>query len=162
MTFSTPAASADAAPGSVVWSYRLYLAAAVLSLVGIVLTLVLLPATIDAAVQQTTGALQGQDTQGLDLEGIARGSAIGGAVLGVVIAVAFSVLTIVFARRMRQGRNWARIVLAVFAGLQIFGVLSLFGVGALQFVLAAVAAVLSLLPASNAWFRARRPVAAAV
>jgi hypothetical protein len=157
---STTEPITDAAPSTVVWSYRLYLAAAILSLVGIVLTLVLLPATIDAAVATATRSLQGQDTQGLDLEGIARGSAIGGAVLGVVIAVAFSVLTIVFARKLRQGRNWARIVLAVFAGLQIFGVLSLFGVGALQFVLAAVAAVLSFLPASNAWFRSRKPVAA--
>jgi hypothetical protein len=152
-TTTSTTGTAPAAPGSVVWSYRLYLIGAILGLVGIVLSLVLLPATIDAAVQRATGQLQGRSTQGLDVEAITRGSAIAGAVIGVAIAVVFSVLTIVFARKLRQGRNWARIVLVVFAALQVFGILSVFGLGALQFLVVAAAAVLSFLPASNAWFR---------
>ncbi|WP_375390189.1 hypothetical protein [uncultured Amnibacterium sp.] len=158
---AAPAAPATDAPNTVVWAYRLYLVGAALSLIGIVVSLVLLPSTIDAALEATRRSLQGQDTQGIDIEGIARGAAIGGAVLGAAIAVAFSVLTFVFARKLRQGRNWARIVLAVFAGLQIFGVVGLYGLGALQFLIVAAAAVLSFLPASNAWFRSRKQVVAA-
>jgi hypothetical protein len=148
------------APSTVVWASRLYLIGAVLGLIGIVLTLVLLPGTIDSAVQGATKSLQGRDTQGLDVEAIARGTAIGTAVLGVVIAVVLSVLTFLFVRKFRQGRNWARIVLLIFAVLQLGGILNLFGLGALQLIVVAVAAVLSFLPASNAWFRAMKPTAA--
>jgi hypothetical protein len=148
----TPA-SAPAAPSTVVWSYRLYLVGAVLALIGIVLTLVLLPATLDAAVRAVTRATEGQDTQGIDVAAVARGSAIAGVVIGVLLALAYSVLTFVFARKLRQGRNWARIVLLVFAVLQLGGIVSLYGLGFLQLVAFAVAAVLSFLPASNAWFR---------
>jgi hypothetical protein len=151
---AAPTASPTApAPSTVVWSYRLYLVSAILGLIGIVLTVVLLPASIDAAVQRATQSLQGRNTQGIDVEAFARGTAITGAVLGVVIAIVLSVLTIVFARKLRAGRNWARIVLLVFAVLQLFGIISLFGLGALQFLVAAAAAVLSFLPASNLWFR---------
>jgi predicted ferric reductase len=154
---AAPTASATAsAPGSVVWSYRLYLIGAVLGLIGTVLSLVLLPAAIDAAVQSANRSLQGRDTQGVDVEALARGAAIGAVVLGAVLSVIFSVLIIVFARKMLQGRNWARIVLLVFAVLQVFGVLSTYGLGALHFLVVAVAAVLSFLPVSNAWFREAR------
>ena len=150
---SAPAAPTGA-PSSVVWSYRLHLIGAALGLLGIVLTLLLLPTTIDLAVQQSDRVLQGQDTQGLDVEAIARGTAIGTAVLGVVLALVFSVLTIVFARKMLQGRNWARIVLAVFAGLQLFGLFAPYGLGVLHLLVVVAAAALSFVPASNAWFRA--------
>jgi hypothetical protein len=147
-------------PRSVLWSYRLYLVAAILGVVGIVLSLVLLPATIDAATQSAIRAAQGQDTQGVDYAAVGRGIAIGATVLAVAIQVVLIVLTVVFARKMNQGRNWARIVLLVLAVLQLFGVLGAFGVGALQFVLLVVAAILSFLPASNAWFRQQKAVPA--
>jgi len=156
-TDSSVHAAPVGAPSSVVWSYRLHLSGAALGLLGIVLTLLLLPSTIDLAVQQADRVLQGQDTQGLDVEAIARGTAIGTAVLGIVFALVFSVLTILFARKMLQGRNWARIVLAVFAGLQLFGLFAPYGVGVLHLLVVVAAAVLSFLPASNAWFRAVRP-----
>jgi len=152
------ASSLEPAPSTVVWSYRLYLIGAVLGLIGLVLSLVLLPATIDAAVQSANSQLQGRDTQGVDVEAFARGTAIGATVLSVVLSVVFAVLVIVFARKLRQGRNWARIVLLVIAVLQIFGALGTYGVGALHFLVMAAAAVLSFLPASNAWFsRAKTP-----
>jgi hypothetical protein len=56
---------------------------------------------------------------------------------------------------MRAGRNWARIVLTVFAGLQIFGILTLYGLGALHLLAVAAAVVLSFLPESNTYFRSR-------
>ena len=152
----TASTAAAPAPAPVVWSYRLYLIGAVLGLIGTVLSLVLLPATLDAAVQSATRSLQGRDTQGVDVEAIARGAAIGGVVIGAILSVVFTVLIIVFARKMLQGRNWARIVLLVFAVLQVFGVLGTYGLGALHFLVVAVAAVLSFLPVSNAWFRETR------
>ena len=154
---AAPTASTTAsAPSTVVWSYRLYLIGAILGLIGLVLSLVLLPATIDTAVQSAKNSLQGRDTQGVDVEALARGTAIGATVLSVVLSVVFTVLIIVFARKLRQGRNWARIVLLVVAVLQLFGVLGGYGLGALHFLVMAAAAVLSFLPASNAWFRSQK------
>ena len=155
---AAPTASTHSAPApsTVVWSYRLYVIGAILGLIGLVLSLVLLPATIDAAVQSANRSLQGRDTQGVDVEALARGTAIGATVLSVVLSVVFSVLIIVFARKLRQGRNWARIVLLVIAVLQIFGVLGGYGLGALHFLVMAAAAVLSFLPVSNAWFHSAK------
>jgi hypothetical protein len=150
--------SVTAQPRSVLWSYRLYLIGAILGAIGIVLTLVLLPAAIDAAVQSATRAAQGQNTRGVDYEAVGRGVAIGSVALSVVIQVILIVLEIVFARKMFQGRNWARIVLLVLAIVQILGVLGAVGVGALQFIVLIVAAILSFLPASSAWFRSQRDV----
>lgn len=152
-------ATPSATPPAVTWSYRLHLIGAALGLLTIVLTLVLLPATIDAAVQQTGQVLQGQDTQGLDLEAIATGTAIGTAALGSALSLALAVLTFVFARKMLQGRSWARIVLTVFAGLQLFGLFAPFGIGVLHLLVLVAAVVLSFLPVASAWFRAMKATA---
>jgi hypothetical protein len=156
------------APQPVRTSSLLYIVSAVLGLIGFVITLVLLPAATSAVEQQ----LQGQSSSsGVDVHAIAVGSAIGAAVVGGLIAIAFAVLTIVFARKMRNGRNWARIVLLVFAALHVLGLLGLIAgttpilsalLSVLVAVAAAVAAVLSFLPESSAWFRsvkAAQPVA---
>jgi hypothetical protein len=153
----TTSAASIPAPGSVVWSSRLYLIASALGLVGIVVSLVLLPGAIDRSIAAFATEAQRQRVADFDAESLGRASAIGGTVLGAVIAVVLSVLTFLFARKLRRGRNWARTVLLVFAVLQIAGVISAAGVGALQFVVVAVAAVLSFLPASTAWFRAVKP-----
>ncbi|MBW4041392.1 MAG: hypothetical protein HIU86_04595 [Acidobacteria bacterium] len=154
-----------AAPSTVNASHWLYIVGAILGLIGAVVLLIALPASIAAGTAAAGQALRGRATNGVDVAGAVTGVAIGSAILSVVLTVAYAVLTIVFARKMRQGRNWARIVLAVFAALQIFGVLGAYGVGAVHFIVVLVALILSLLPASNAWFRARKassPVATAV
>jgi hypothetical protein len=152
-------------PRPVNTAYWLYVVGAVLGLVGFVVSLILLPSVVSAAEHQ----FQAQDTKGVDVHAVALGAAIGGAVFGGLIAVAFFVLTVVFAAKMRKGRNWARIVLLVFAVLHVLGLAGLAtgNTSALSAVLSllvaiasAVAAVLSFLPESNAWFRAAKPVAA--
>lgn len=162
-----------APPSSVVNAYRLYLVGAALNLVSIVLTFVLLPSLIALATEQAQSGVSGQNTQGVDVAGIATGAAIGAAVFGAVVSVAYIVLTVVFARKMLGGRNWARIVLAVFAGLHLVGLLALALPGGaaagvlavLLTVLTAVAyvtaAVLSFLASSTLFFRAgkARPAA---
>ena len=151
-----------AAPSTVVNAYRLYLVSAVLGLIGLVVSLVLLPEAIAVATREAQRQVQGQDTQGLDVPAIATAAAVGGVAIGGLFAVAFAVLTIVFARKLLRGRNWARIVLTVFAGLHLLGLLGLVGPGAnvlvsvvslLEIAASVVAAVLTYLPASAPWFR---------
>lgn len=152
-----------AAPSQVTTAYRLYVAAAIVALVGFIVSLFLVPAAIDLAVQQVQ--TQGTSTNGVDVRAIATGVVIGGMVFAGLIAVAFFVLTLVFARKMRQGRNWARIVLAVFAGLHVIGLFGLVAgttplVSALLTVVVAVlsviAAVLTFLREPNAWFQQQK------
>jgi predicted secreted protein len=154
---STTVTPTTAPPQPVIVSYWLYLVGAVLGLVGAIVLLVVLPSTIAASSDATSKALQGQSTDGVDVSSAVAGITIGTTVLSVVVTLVFSVLTIVFARKYRQGKNWARVVLAVFAGLQLFGIAGAFGVGALHFLVVIAALVLSFLPSSNAWFRAVKP-----
>ena len=158
MTSTEP--STAATPSTVTASYWLYIAGAVLGLIGAIVVLIALPASIAAGTDAAGQALQGQDTNGVDVNGAVTGLAIAGAIVSVLLTLVFSILTILFARKMRQGKNWARIVLAVFAILQLFGVLGAFGVGALHFIVVLVALILSFLPASNAWFRTMKPAVA--
>ena len=135
------------APQPVVVSYWLYIVGAVLGLIGLIITLVTLPAAITLAQQQLVG------TPAANQSGVIVGAAIGAGIFSAVLSVAFAVVMIIFARKMLVGRNWARIVLAVLAGLQIFGVVGAYGVGALHFLVLAAAAIFSFLPLSNAYFR---------
>lgn len=158
---STTQPTTAIAPRPVNTSYWLYVASAVLGLVSFIASLIALPAAVAAAEQQ----LQSSSSNGVDVHAIAQGAAIGGAVFGGLVAVAYFVLTLVFAAKMRNGRNWARIVLLVFAALHVVGLIGLV-IGttpvlpALLSVLvtlaSAAAAVLSFLPESNAWFQSRK------
>jgi hypothetical protein len=148
------------APRPVNTSYWLYVVSAVLGLISFIASLIALPAAVAAAEQQLKGS---SSSNGVDVHAIAQGAAIGGAVFGGLVAIAYFVLTLVFAAKMRNGRNWARIVLLVFAVLHVLGLIGLVlgttpVLPALLSVLvtlaSTVAAVLSFLPESNAWFRA--------
>ncbi|WIB60150.1 hypothetical protein DEJ13_17185 [Curtobacterium sp. MCLR17_007] len=78
------------------------------------------------------------------------GIAVAGGIIGIVIALVQ--LFIVF--RMRDGRNWARIVLLVLAILQVlFGVASFTILGTIGLIAVIIATVLMFLPASNGYFR---------
>ncbi|GIF50711.1 hypothetical protein DFJ67_1877 [Asanoa ferruginea] len=115
---------------------------------------------------------------------VASGEAGGGAAVGVTVRVAVFLAAILVALRMRAGRRWARLTLAV--GLGVLGTLSLvvdpllwlldgnslsavlaesgpadlaFGTSRVLHVAAVLTAcVLMFLPSSNRYFR--RPVAA--
>lgn len=141
------------APQTVTVAYWLYVVGAILGLVGAIVVGVLIPNSIAVAGGATTQALQGQDTGGVDVNGAVVGVTIASAVFSIVLTVVYSILFFVFARKFRAGKNWARIVLAVIAALQLFGVLGAYGIGALHFLVVIAALVLSFLPASNAWFR---------
>jgi hypothetical protein len=158
---STADSTVIAPPQTVRIAYWLYIVGAILGIIGAIVLAITLPASIASGQAALNRSLQGQSTKGIDVEAFATGAAIGGVAISGVITLAFSILTIVFARKMLLGRNWARIVLAVFAAAQIFGafnVVGTYGVSSLHFIVVLAGLILSFLPASNAWFRAMKPV----
>lgn len=152
-----------AAPSTVRTASLLYVIHGALRLVNAVVLLVLLPQTIAIAQRVATSQLQGRSTGGVDVGAVATGTAIGATVFSVLLGLAIGVLTIVFARKLLRGRNWARIVLLVFAVLALPGLVGFGGAGGVLVGLlslvsslaAIVGAVLTFLPASNPWFRRR-------
>ena len=114
--------------------------------------------------------VEGVDPQALEF---ARSAAESVAVAVVVISVLFSALHLLFVWFAWRGRNWARIVLWVLAGLGILSSLSSLAMGAalpsmtvlavFQLLALVVGAVLLALAPSNEWFaheKWRRSVAA--
>jgi len=136
MTTSSPTTTTTTGrPGTVDGAFWLYLVAPI---VGLVLGLVNLGTSVSAASATAANA------------GVGHGAVVAAVVIGLVIDVVYLVAFIVIDVFFRRGANWARIVLTVLGALSIFGIL---GLGAIPFILYAVAIVLSWLPASNAWFR---------
>ncbi|WP_410592427.1 hypothetical protein [Amycolatopsis sp. lyj-23] len=79
-------------------------------------------------------------------------------ITAVVIAVIFAALYVLFAFKLRAGRNWARIVLTVLTALQLLSLLigqSTIG-GYLAVLAAVVGVVLSFTGPSNAYFAAAK------
>ncbi|MGN6742222.1 MAG: hypothetical protein ACTHJL_02840 [Amnibacterium sp.] len=138
----TTTTTGAARPGTVEGAFWLYI---VTPIVGLILGIVNLGAGIAAANNAAAQA------------GIGSGAVIAGVVIGLVIDIVFLVAIIVIDVFFRRGANWARIVLTVLGALSIFGII---GLGAITFILYAIAIVLSWLPASNAYFRARKGLAA--
>lgn len=79
-----------------------------------------------------------------------------------MVAVLLDVAMVAFAFAMREGRNWARIVLAVLGGLRLLMLLFLLIAGAsglfvLVWLLVAAATATMFVAGANAWFRPRQP-----
>lgn len=142
-------------------AFWIYVLVAALSLVSIVL--VLTDGTFVRAIDEA-----GTGNDGIDVESLV--SAV--KVTTIVIAVIFLALYLFFAVKMRNGRNWARIVLTVLSALSVvsrFSVSSTVTVNGQEYssnsnaisgwigaIAALVAIVLMYLPASNAYFSPRR------
>ncbi|MCW2714775.1 MAG: hypothetical protein JWN88_1822 [Frankiales bacterium] len=114
--YSGPA-SAGPAPARVENAFKLMLARAALSLVGIVTAF----ATKDALTEQ----LQPEaTTSNVDVDTLVTAALTVAAVIGLILAV----LYVLLALQVRKGKSWARIVTLVIAGLSIlFGLFGLFG-----------------------------------
>lgn len=90
-------------------------------------------------------------SSGSQVEGMASGTAV---VIGGIIGIVIALVQLFIVFRMRDGRNWARIVLLVLAILQVLGVVSAFSiVGTIGLIAVIIATILMFLPASNAYFR---------
>ncbi|MBM9475752.1 hypothetical protein JL107_04765 [Nakamurella flavida] len=152
-------------PGTVTGAFVCWVLTAVASIVGVVVVLTspIWQQAIDEAARQ--GNL---DASGIDVNNLVTV----GKVLVIGVAVVLVALYLLFAFKMRAGRNWARIVLTV---LGAFTVLSAFtpttrgrvtvngqefvansGPGWITAVLAIAGLVLMYLPASNAYFGAAK------
>lgn len=109
-------------PKAVDNAFMLWMVGAALSLISLIVAFTVGADEIDAAARESLEAQGGSFTE-QDVENIANASKI----IGVVIGLAFIGLFVLFAYKMRAGRNWARITLSVLGGLSI--VLTLIGVG---------------------------------
>lgn len=143
---NTPAGgNAAAAPKQVNAAFWLYIACAVLSLVGMIIVL--------ASMGSMTSRLQ----QSGQVSGSTASAAVGiGVTLNVIFGILFIAAYVLFAVFMRRGANWARIVLLIVTALSIFGVLGGYGIGALQLILGVVATILIFIRPASEYFRSGR------
>ncbi len=99
-------------PQTVTFAFWCWLATAVVSIIGLVLTLT--SPIWDLAVQAGTRQ-QGVNLQGVSVEGVVTTAKI----FVAVVALVFVGVYLLFAFKMNAGRNWARIVLTVFGALTL-------------------------------------------
>lgn len=129
-------------------SFWMILAAGVLTLIGIPLTIALLNSSEGQAMIQR--ALEGQGSQGAE---ISVSSIVGVAITFVVIiSLVMAGLYALVAFKVRQGKNWARILGTVLAAISLLG-LTQIGVGTITILLGVAAIVLLYLPQSAPYFR---------
>ncbi|GAA3020309.1 hypothetical protein [Actinokineospora globicatena] len=99
-------------PASVENAFKLWVLSGLLGLVGFVLTLLL---GMDALRENAARELAKSNAAGLTVDG----AVTAGLVFGGVVAVGFFALYLLFAFKMRAGRNWARMTLAILGLLGI-------------------------------------------
>ncbi|OIH95518.1 hypothetical protein [Curtobacterium sp. MCBA15_001] len=85
----------------------------------------------------------------------AQAQNVGGLVIAsAVVAIIIALVQLFIVFKMRDGRNWARIVLLVLAILQVvFGIASFSIFGTIGLIAVIIATVLMFLPSSNGYFR---------
>lgn len=105
-------------PKAVDSAFQAVLAAVAISTVATVVTVMLDRALLTTWVNQTLETLPKQDRP-------STAAMVGAmqAILGVSIAI-FAALFVLFAVKMRAGRNWARILLTIYTGFNLFSFLT--------------------------------------
>lgn len=136
------ASAAPATPSAVNWSFAIWVIGAILGLVSAVFLF------IAAAGVGTVVAVAGAGVAGVAL-----------VVVGIFVVVV-AILELVVVVKMRGGRNWARVLLTIFAVLQAAGTLTQGGNNSfwswLTFAAIVIATILMFVPTANAYFSARR------
>ncbi|MFC7850099.1 hypothetical protein ACFUTU_16650 [Arthrobacter sp. NPDC057388] len=145
------ATTGDGVPKLVNYSLWMIIAAGVLSILSILVTI---PSLDDPAMRSTFEEQlrsSGQNIQFEDVKGFIIGTM-------VVFALVGAGLYALVAFNVRKGKNWARILGTVFAALSVF---SLFppGLNTLVGLLGIAAIVMLYLPASAPYFQKRQPFA---
>ncbi|MDT8915152.1 hypothetical protein [Amycolatopsis sp. PS_44_ISF1] len=144
------AAAASPRPGTINGAFWAFIVSMLVGLVGGVLLFFTRGSITDAMrtsnAQSATKLTDAQIDQAVTI----------GIVAGAVVAIVFALLHLLFAFKLRAGRNWARIVLTVLTVLQVLSLLVGQGsiVGYLSAVVAVIGVVLSFLPESNRYFAA--------
>jgi hypothetical protein len=146
------APSAPNPPREILGAFWGYVIAAVAGLVSGLLIL--------GSKQEIADALRNANTQGTRLtETQIDQAATITMIIALVISVVFALLYLLFAFKLKAGRNWARIVLTIIAVLALISLVAGSGgtiAGYIGEVAAVVAAVLSYLPNSNAYIAAAK------
>jgi hypothetical protein len=143
-----PQQQSYAPPREVTISFWCYVAGAVIVLLSAVLSLGSKQTILDSLRSANTNGLTDSQLQS------AANVAIG---FIVVIAIIIAGLYVLFAFKLKAGRNWARIVLTIIAALNLLSLVTNRGGSAVGIIgaLAAVAGcVLSYLPNASAYFAA--------
>lgn len=140
---------AYAVPNQVTGAFWCYIAAAVIIAIGGLLAI--------GAKQDILNTLRANNTRNLSEAELntAAGVAV---VVAVVVPIIVAALFALFAFKLRAGRNWARIVLAIIAALELINLLRGAGgtsiLGFVAILAAVIGAVLSFMPRSNAYVAA--------
>ncbi|KFU76363.1 hypothetical protein SAMN04489729_2661 [Amycolatopsis lurida] len=139
-------------PGTINGAFWAFLASAVIGLLSGVLAF----ASKDALVEATRNANRQSGTQLTEAQIDQAATFI--IVIGLVIAVAFALLYLLFAAKLRAGRNWARIVLTVLTALQLISIIFSTNtiVGYLSVLAAVIGVVLSFTAPSNEYITATK------
>ena len=139
---------AFAPPREVTTSFWLYVAGAVIVLIGGLFSLGSKQAVLDSLRNANTTGLTDSQLQS------AASLAIG---VVVVLAIIIAGLYVLFAFKLKAGRNWARIVLTIIAALNLLSLVTNRGgtaVSVIGALAAVVGCVLSYLPNASAYFAA--------
>lgn len=146
-----PVAAPTAPPTPVNVAFWLFVASALLSVIGGIITLATIGGTRDSLLEslQNQGSVDASQAQQV------VDAAIGlGITWAIVTLIFWAVVFVLFAFFMRRGANWARIVLTVLTALSLLNIIAGFGLGALQVVASIVAVVLMWLRPSTEYFNA--------
>jgi len=141
-------------PGTINGAFWAFLASAVIGLLSAVLAIANKDALIEAA--RETNRQGGAQLSEAQLDQAATLVII----VGLVISAAFALLYLLFAVKLRAGRNWARIVLTVLTALQLISIIFSTNtlVGYLSVLAAVVGVVLSFTTPSNEYIAATKSV----
>jgi hypothetical protein len=134
-------------------AFWLYIAAAVLSVISGIVTIISVSSTRQAIIDQLKNT-SGLKTNGVTVEQLADASIAGVTALSIVTLIFWAVTFVLFAIFMRRGANWARIVLTVLTVLSLVNIPWGYFSGALQVIAAIVATVLIWLKPASAYFAA--------
>ncbi|MGO4472132.1 hypothetical protein AB4Y95_09405 [Arthrobacter sp. M-10] len=147
-------AATSGVPQLVNISFWLMIAAGVLTLIGIPFTIATLNSPAGKNMFNQALSAQGSNASGIDTS-----TFIGIAITFLVIfSVIFAGLYALVAFNVRKGKNWARILGTVFAGISLLG-LTQIGMGTITILLGIAAIVMLYLPASAPYFRKAQPFA---
>lgn len=147
-----PVAAPTRIPTTVNTAFWLYIASAVLSVIGGIVTVATASSNRAAIISQLQSS--GTDLHGQNIDTLAT-AAIGVAVgVSIVTLIFWAIVFVLFAFFMRRGANWARIVLTVLTVLSLANIIPGFPFGLLQVIASIVAAILIWLRPSSAWFAA--------
>ncbi|WP_116203127.1 hypothetical protein [Amycolatopsis circi] len=141
-------------PGTITGAFWAFVAATLVGVVGGVLLFFSRDSLVDAM-----RSANGQNGTRLTDAQIDQAATFGIAI-GAVIALVVALLHLLFAFKLRAGRNWARIVLTVLTALQVVSLL--FGqgtiLGYISAVCGVVGVVLSFLPESSRYIAAAKTI----